>query len=414
MPLLQLLKRCWGISVMVRQQQAIPKISLSNHNIPFRYYDAWLMTVILLLIGLGLVMVASSSIAIADRQFQEPLHYFWRQSFAVAIGLCLIATVLNIPLSIWEFLSVPLLVLGLLLLLLVLIPGVGREVNGSTRWISVGSLAFQASEPVKFCVIAYLAGYMVRHGEHVRNNFAGFIRPICVLTIVAGLLLLEPDYGSCVVLFATALGMLFMGGVPLGRFFAWVMAAISVLASLAVLSPYRMQRLMSFSDPWQDPFNTGFQLTQALIAFGRGDWFGVGLGSSVQKLFYLPEAHTDFVFSVFAEEFGLLGAVILVLLFGFLVWRAFVIGHVAERMGRLFAAYLAYGIGLIIGIQALINMGVNLGVLPTKGLTLPLISYGCNSMIISCLLLGILLRVEVENRQTKRSTAADVSKPYAE
>ena len=359
-------------------------------------------------------MVASSSIAIADRQFQEPLHYFWRQSFAVAIGLCLIATVLNIPLSIWEFLSVPLLVLGLLLLLLVLIPGVGREVNGSTRWISVGSLAFQASEPVKFCVIAYLAGYMVRHGEHVRNNFAGFIRPICVLTIVAGLLLLEPDYGSCVVLFATALGMLFMGGVPLGRFFAWVMAAISVLASLAVLSPYRMQRLMSFSDPWQDPFNTGFQLTQALIAFGRGDWFGVGLGSSVQKLFYLPEAHTDFVFSVFAEEFGLLGAVILVLLFGFLVWRAFVIGHVAERMGRLFAAYLAYGIGLIIGIQALINMGVNLGVLPTKGLTLPLISYGCNSMIISCLLLGILLRVEVENRQTKRSTAPDVSKPYAE
>jgi cell division protein FtsW len=370
------------------------------------------MTVILILIGLGLVMVASSSIAIAERQFHEPLHYFWRQSFSAVIGLSLIAASLKVPLSVWEYLSVPLLVLGLLLLVLVLIPGVGREVNGSTRWITFGSFSLQASEPVKICVIAYLAGYMVRHGEHVRNNFAGFIRPICVLTIVASLLLLEPDYGSCVVLLATALGMLFMGGVPLGRLFAWVSAAIAVLASLAVLSPYRLQRLMSFSDPWQDPFNSGFQLTQALIAFGRGDWFGVGLGSSVQKLFYLPEAHTDFVFSVFAEEFGLFGSAILILLFSFLVWRAFVIGHIAERMGKLFAAYFAYGTGLIIGIQVFINMGVNLGMLPTKGLTLPLLSYGGNSMIITCLLLGILLRVEVENRQTKRSP--EEMKSYAE
>ena len=394
------------------RQQAIPKSNVSVINEMLRPYDAWLMIVILLLIGLGLIMVASSSIAIADRQFNEPLHYFWRQSFSVVIGLSLIAAALKIPLSVWEFLSVPLLVLGLLLLVMVLIPGVGREVNGSTRWINFGSLSLQASEPVKFFVIAYLAGYMVRHGEHVRNNFAGFIRPICVLTIVSGLLLLEPDYGSCVVLFATALGMLFMGGVPLGRFFAWVLTAISVLASLAVLSPYRMQRLMSFSDPWQDPFNSGFQLTQALIAFGRGDWFGVGLGSSVQKLFYLPEAHTDFIFSVFAEEFGLLGSVFLILLFSFLVWRAFVIGYIAEHMGKLFAAYLAYGIGLIIGIQAFFNMGVNLGVLPTKGLTLPLMSYGGNSLIITCLLLGILLRVEVENRQTKHSP--EEVKPYAE
>ena len=397
---------------MVRPRQAIPKSHLSATNGLFRPYDAWLMTVIFLLIGLGLVMVASSSIAIADRQFHEPLHYFWRQMFSVAIGLSFIFAALKIPLSVWEFLSVPLLALGLLLLLLVLIPGIGREVNGSTRWISVGPFALQASEPVKLSVIVYLAGYMVRHGEQVRNNFAGFIRPICVLTIVAGLLLLEPDYGSCVVLFATALGMLFMGGVPLGRFFAWMLTAVAVLASLAVLSPYRIQRLMSFVDPWQDPFNSGFQLTQALIAFGRGDWFGVGLGSSVQKLFYLPEAHTDFVFSVFAEEFGLMGTTILILLFCFLVWRAFVIGHIAERMGKLFAAYLAYGIGLIIGVQVFINMGVNLGVLPTKGLTLPLLSYGGNSMVITCLLLGILLRVEVENRQIKRSP--DETKCYAE
>ncbi len=397
---------------MYRPQQAIPRSHISATNGLFRPYDAWLMTVIFLLLGLGLVMVASSSIAIADRQFHEPLYYFWRQMFSVAIGMSFIIAALKIPLSVWEFLSVPLLVLGLLLLILVLIPGIGREVNGSTRWISMGSLALQASEPVKLCVIVYLAGYMVRHGEHVRSNFAGFIRPICVLTIVAGLLLLEPDYGSCVVLFATALGMLFMGGVPLGRFFAWVLTAVVVLASLAILSPYRLQRLMSFVDPWQDPFNSGFQLTQALIAFGRGDWFGVGLGSSVQKLFYLPEAHTDFVFSVFAEEFGLMGTTILILLFSFLVWRAFVIGHIAERMGKLFAAYLAYGIGLIIGVQAFINMGVNLGVLPTKGLTLPLLSYGGNSMIITCLLLGILLRVEVENRQIKR--LPDETKCYAE
>jgi len=397
---------------MYRPQQAIPRSYLSATNDLFRPYDAWLMTVIFLLIGLGLVMVASSSIAIADRQFHEPLHYFWRQMFSVTIGLSFIIAALKVPLSVWDFLSVPLLVLGLLLLLLVLIPGIGREVNGSTRWIDVGSLALQASEPVKLCVIVYLAGYMVRHGEHVRNNFAGFIRPICVLTIVAGLLLLEPDYGSCVVLFATALGMLFMGGVPLGRFFAWVLTAVVALASLAVLSPYRIQRLMSFVDPWQDPFDSGFQLTQALIAFGRGDWFGVGLGSSVQKLFYLPEAHTDFVFSVFAEEFGLLGTTILILLFSFLVWRAFVIGHIAERMGKPFAAYLAYGIGLIIGVQVFINMGVNLGVLPTKGLTLPLLSYGGNSMVITCLLLGILLRVDVENRQIKRPL--DKTKCYAE
>ena len=397
---------------MYRPQQAIPRSHISATNGLFRPYDAWLMTVIFLLLGLGLVMVASSSMAIADRQFHEPLHYFWRQMFSVAIGISFIIAALKIPLSVWEFLSVPLLVLGLLLLILVLIPGVGREVNGSTRWISMGSLALQASEPVKLCVIVYLAGYMVRHGEQVRNNFAGFIRPICVLTIVAGLLLLEPDYGSCVVLFATALGMLVMGGVPLGRFFAWVLTAVVVLASLAILSPYRLQRLMSFVDPWQDPFNSGFQLTQALIAFGRGDWFGVGLGSSVQKLFYLPEAHTDFVFSVFAEEFWLIVTTILILLFSFLVWRAFVIGHIAERMGKLFAAYLAYGIGLIIGVQVFINMGVNLGVLPTKGLTLPLLSYGGNSMIITCLLLGILLRVEVENRQIKR--LPDETKCYAE
>lgn len=382
---------------MPRQQQAIPKISSLVNSKFFMAHDMWLITVSLLLIGLGMVMVASSSMAIAERQFGEPLYYFWRQFFAVSIGLSLAVICLNVPLSMWQFLSAPMLGIGVLLLILVLIPGLGREVNGSTRWFTIGSFSLQASELVKFFVISYVASYMVRYGKDVRNNFQGFIKPICILTIIACLLLLEPDYGSCIVLFATVWGMLFMGGVPLRRFFAWSLTVIAVLISLTILSPYRMRRLMSFADPWQEPFSSGFQLTQALIAFGRGDWFGVGLGASVQKLFYLPEAHTDFLFAVFAEEFGLLGTVTLILLFGILVWRAFVIGHIAERTGKLFGAYLAYGIGLIIGIQAFINMGVNLGMLPTKGLPLPLMSYGGNNMVINCLLLGILLRIEADN-----------------
>jgi cell division protein FtsW len=260
----------------------------------------------------------------------------------------------------------------------------------------------------------YLAGFLVRHGDEVRSTFNGFIRPILIVTMIAGLLLLEPDYGTAVVLFCTALGMLFMAGVPLGRFFAWMVAAIMCLASLAVLSPYRLQRLTSFMDPWQDPFKTGFQLTQALIAFGRGEWLGVGLGSSVQKLFYLPEAHTDFVFAVMGEELGLAGCASVILLYFFLVWRAFVIAQVAAAHGKQFGAHTAYGIGLIIGLQAFINIGVNTGVLPTKGLALPLISYGGNSMVVNFVLLALLLRVEYENHFLRKDTAAQpVKKSYA-
>lgn len=388
----------------------------SNYHIKHRLvagYDLWLMGVSLLVICLGLVMVTSSSISIAAKEYADPLHFFWRQGFAAAIGLSLGFVLLHIPMKFWEALSVPLLIAAILMLIMVLLPGVGKEVNGSMRWIQLGPFALQASEPVKFCVIAYLAGYIVRHQETVRSEFAGFIRPIGVLTLISGLLLLEPDFGASVVLFGTALGMLFMGGVPLGRFFAWVSVAVTALFTLAVLSPYRMQRLMSFIDPWKDPYDSGFQLTQALIAFGRGEWFGVGLGSSVQKLFYLPEAHTDFVFSVLAEETGLVGSVFIVLLFSFLVWRAFVIGHLAEMVEKYFAAYFAYGIGLIIGIQAFINMGVNMGVLPTKGLTLPLLSYGGNSLIVYCMLLSILLRIEYENRQDTRNIVPKVVTTYA-
>ena len=378
--------------------QAIPKSQSTRLN----KFDTGLIVVVLFLIGFGLVMVTSASITVADRQFGQPLYYFWKQSTALGIAIVLGLVIFQIPMNVWEKSGSFLLFTCFLLLGLVLVPGIGYEVNGSMRWIRSWPFPIQASEPVKLFVIVYIAGYLVRHGNQVSTHFAGFIKPIIVLTCISGLLLMEPDYGACVVLFSTTLGMLLLAGVPLSRFFSWMLVAVATLASLAVLSPYRMQRLVSFVDPWQDPYNSGFQLTQALIAFGRGDWFGVGLGASVQKLFYLPEAHTDFLFAVLAEEFGLAGCVFIMMLFTFIVLRAFTIAQVAEAAGRSFAAFLAYGIGLIIGIQAFINMGVNMGMLPTKGLTLPLMSYGGNSLIITCILLTVLLRIEYENRQVHR------------
>ena len=375
-------------------------------------YDAWLIGVALLLLMLGLVMVASSSITVADRLHNQPLYFFWRQCFAASLGFGVATCMALTPLFFWERLSVPLLGVAFVLLLLCLIPGVGREVNGSMRWIHLGPLNVQSSEIAKFCVIAYIAGYLVRHQGKVRTSFAGFITPIGVVTLVSGMLLLEPDFGAAVVIFATTLGMIFVGGVPLSRFLAWVAAASVALASLAVTSPYRLERLTSFLNPWADPYNSGFQLTQALIAFGRGEWLGVGIGSSVQKLFYLPEAHTDFLFAVLAEELGLIGTIAVILLYTFLVWRAFVIAQAAEEAQQTYPALLAYGSALILGLQAFINMGVNMGMLPTKGLTLPLMSYGSNSMVLSCLLVGTLVRVEHESRALMRRPIPDMVTTY--
>ncbi len=362
-------------------------------------YDHWLIGCILLLMSLGLVMVASASVTVADRQFHEPLHYFWRQLGSVGAGLVVMLVLMKLPLRLWQPASSMFLFLGLSLLLLVLIPGLGHEVNGSMRWVRLGPLTLQASEPVKLCAIIYLAGYLVRHGEQVRSAFVGFIKPMGVLTVLAGLLLLEPDFGATVVLFATTLGMLFMGGVPLVRFTAWGLTAVAALVGVAMLAPYRVKRLLTFMDPWADPYNSGFQLIQSLIAMGRGEWLGVGLGASVQKLFYLPEAHTDFIFAVLAEEFGLAGCVLVIVAFTFIIWRSFQIGAQAGRAGDPFAAYLAYGIGLLVGLQAMINIGVNMGVLPTKGLTLPFISYGSNSLIVTSAAMGLLLRIGYESGQ---------------
>lgn len=380
---------------------------------PENYYDAWLITITLFLIGLGLILVASSSITVAEREYSNQLYFFWRQLVAVGIGLFCAFLVLNVQLLVWQKLGMYLLFFGIFLLVLVLVPGIGREVNGSMRWIQLGSFSLQSSEPVKVIIIIYLAGYLVRQGEKVRQSLPGFIIPVGVVTLLSGLLLLEPDYGTAVVFFATALGMLFIGGVPLSRFLAWIMVAGMSLFCLAIVPGYRMQRLISFIDPWSDPTGSGFQLIQALIAFGRGEWFGVGLGSSIQKLFYLPEAHTDFVFAVLAEELGLFGSATVILLFLFIIWRSFVIAHVAEQLDKKFSAYMAYGIGIIIGIQVFINIGVNMGLLPTKGLTLPFLSYGGNSVITNCVLIALLLRIDYENRFIRNSKIPEAPNTYA-
>ncbi|MDJ0870222.1 MAG: putative lipid II flippase FtsW [Gammaproteobacteria bacterium] len=381
---------------------AVPQARAKDRNRLSLRYDAWLLGAVLILLVLGLTMVASASIAIGDRSLGQPFYYFWRQMAYVAVGVALGLGALRVPLVFWQRAGVALLVMGLLLLALALVPGIGREVNGSMRWISLGAVNLQPSELVKLFAVVYLAGYLVRRNEEVRQSARGFLKPMALLTLIAGLLLLEPDYGATVVLFATALAMLFLGGVPLGRFTGWMLAAAAVMSVVVLLAPYRVERLTAFMDPWADPFDSGFQLTQALIAVGRGEWLGVGLGGSVQKLFYLPEAHTDFLFAVLAEEFGLAGMILVIGLFTFVVWRAFSIARRAEERARPFSAYLAYGLGISIGLQAFTNIGVNLGVLPTKGLTLPLMSYGGSSMAASCLMLGLLLRVDHELRTRDR------------
>ncbi len=377
-------------------QQAIP-LADAERGAGFDY-DLKLLVCAFTLLCLGLVMVASSSISVAEQRFHDPLHYFWRQSAAAAVGVIMAYCVVQLPLVYWQRLSRLLLVAAIVLLALVLIPGLGKEVNGSIRWVKLGPISMQASEPAKLCVIIYLAGYLVHFHEEVRNTLIGFLRPVVVLIIIAGLLLLEPDFGSTAVIFATTLGMLFLGGVSFTRFAIWGGLALTGLAGVAVMAPYRVKRLLNFRNPWDDQFDSGFQLVQALIAIGRGEWLGVGLGSSVLKMFYLPEAHTDFIFAVIAEEFGLAGSLALVLMFGYLVLRALQIGGRAEEAGQLFGAYLAYGIGLWLGIQAFVNFGVNMGVLPTKGLTLPFISYGGNSLVVTCVALALLLRAEHESR----------------
>lgn len=363
----------------------------------FSAVDMKFLGVVLALLAFGLVMVGSSSISVAEHQHNQPFYYLVRQLVYIAMGLMLGVGVLYTPMILWQRASAVVLTGGLLLLAVVLIPGLGREVNGSMRWLPLGIFQLQVSEPVKLFVVLYLAGYVARRME---QGIAGraLAEPLVILGAVSVLLLLEPDFGAAAVILATSLGILFLGGVKWRHFgLAFALVAFA-LAAVAFLSPYRFQRLTVFLNPWSDPFASGFQLTQALIAFGRGEWFGVGLGASVQKLFYLPEAHTDFLLAVLAEELGLVGVVAVIALFGFLIWRAFLIADEAARGGRWFSSYVAYGVAMWIALQVVINIGVNMGVLPTKGLTLPLMSYGGSSIVIMCVACAMVLRVHYENR----------------
>jgi len=375
-------------------------------NVRLPRTDYLLLCCALALTALGLVMVASASITYADRELGRPFYYAIRQFVYIGLGVMAGAALFRVRLVLLERSSLLLLLVGLGLLTAVLIPGVGHKVNGSIRWISTGLFRLQVSEPAKLLILVYMASYLARHGEELRTHIAGFAKPLALLVIAGLLLLLEPDFGAAVVLAATVMGMLFMAGARLWQFSAILGLASLSLAGLAVSSPYRMERLTTFLHPWADPFDSGFQLTQSLIAIGRGEWFGVGLGASIQKLFYLPEAHTDFVFAVLAEELGLLGVCLVVVLYALFVWRAFIIAAKAEQADNTFAAYLAYGIGIWFGLQSFINIGVNMGLLPTKGLTLPLMSYGGSSMMVMIAAVVLLLRIDYETRDTVKSLAA--------
>lgn len=368
-------------------------------------FDRVLIWSAILLLSLGLVMVYSASIAIAEAGRNTggyAAHFLVRHSAYLLVGLLVGLIAFQVPTQVWQKYSFHLFLLGVLLLLLVLIPGIGREVNGSRRWLSLLVVNLQPSEFMKLFMVIYAADYTVRKTAHLDSFFKGFL-PMLIAMLAIGLLLLgEPDFGAFVVITIIAMAALFLGGVNLKLFAGLISVLVAGLLMLIWIEPYRMQRIVGFMDPWIDPYGKGYQLSHALIAFGRGEWLGVGLGASVEKLFYLPEAHTDFLLAVIAEELGFIGVATVVALFAGLVIRAFVIGRQAAMRERHFAALVAQGIGVWLGVQAFINMGVNMGVLPTKGLTLPLMSFGGSSIVANCVALAVLLRVDWENRQLMR------------
>jgi cell division protein FtsW len=378
-------------------------------NQPAAEYDRWLAWAALLLVALGLVMVYSASIATAEagrHTGYNAAHYLMRHGMVLAIALTAAIAVFLVPARYWQKAAPWLFFLGLVLLALVLVPGLGREVNGARRWFNLPALSVQPSELVKLFAVLYAADYTVRKHAVLRNFKRGLLPMLGVMLLVSWLLLREPDFGALVVIAVTAFGILFLGGMS-GRHFAALLAMLTAgFSALVVFSPYRMQRIFGFMDPWSDAFGSGYQLSHALIAFGRGEWLGVGLGASVEKLHYLPEAHTDFLLAVIGEELGLVGVAAVIALFAWIVLRAFAIGRQAALRERHFAALVAQGIGTWIGFQALINMGVNMGLLPTKGLTLPLMSFGGSGMVVNCVALAILLRIDWENRQLQRGLPA--------
>ena len=374
--------------------------------------DLPLMAAALALAGLGLIMISSASIAIAEKQGLNSFHYVIKHVIALGLGTSLALVATRIPLDNLAKASPLFMLLVFPLLMLVFLPGLGVTVNGATRWIRTGLLNFQVVEAAKIMLIIYLAGYLVRHNEALTTSFKGCLKPCLLVAVVALLLLAQPDFGSAVLILAVTGAMIWIGGARLRDLLIFALVALPALVWLATSESYRLKRLVSFMDPWADPYAGGFQLTQALIAIGRGEWTGVGLGGSVQKLFYLPEAHTDFILAVLAEELGLMGVALVLGLFALLVGRGLFLAARALQLGQSFAGYLAYGLAVLIGMQAAISVGVNFGVLPTKGLTLPLVSSGGSSTMMVCLMLGLLVRVghevyvtedEVEAREAKRA-----------
>lgn len=358
--------------------------------------DRVLVLTALAIASIGLVMVCSASISFADHTYGDGFYYLKRHLVFLTMGVGIFTIFLAVPSRTWYRYGVPLLLLTVLLLVLVLVPGVGRKVNGSQRWIPVGPINLQISELAKFVVIIFMAGYLERHQRQLRVHWKGFLKPVVVLALIIFLLLLEPDFGSAVVVSGVVLGMLFIAGVRLWQFSFLLVLGVSGLIGLALKSPYRVQRLVTFLDPWADQYDTGYQLTQSLMAFGRGEWFGVGLGNSVQKLFYLPEAHTDFVFAIYAEEFGLVGVVVVVCLYMLLIARVLQVARKALEQQDWFAAYSCFGIAMMFAMQSFINIGMTSGLLPTKGLTLPFISYGGSSLLICCGMVALVLRINRE------------------
>jgi len=346
---------------------------------------------------LGLLMVASSSIEVASDRHGSPFSFAIKHGIFLVIALGVGAITFMVPTKWWYRSATLFLVFSLVLLALVLIPGIGLEVKGARRWLDLGVINLQPSEVAKFTMMLYLAAYLVRRLEEVRTQFMGFLKPMAVVGLIAALLLAEPDFGTLMLIVLAVMGVLLLAGAPFNQYLMIGAAVVVGLAALAIIEPYRIQRFNVLLDPWDDRLGAGYQITQALLAFGRGGWFGLGLGNSVQKLFYLPEAHTDFVFAILAEELGLIGALSTLGLMSILVWRGLLIGRRAERDGRHFAAYLCYGLVLIIGLQMLVNLAVNVGIAPTTGLTLPLMSYGGSSLVVTMASLGVIARISADS-----------------
>ncbi len=367
-------------------------------------FDPWLLGVSIALACFGVVMVGSAAVAGAGLDV-GPWYFLSRHAMFLGAGLVLAAIAMRTELKFVEQHSQLLLLACFALLLLVFVPGIGVVVNGARRWINLGVSNFQAVEAVKLLYIVWLASYLKRYSEDVTATWPAMLKPLGVAVALVALLLVQPDFGSSSLLLAITAGMLVLGGVNMPRMFGPVLVGLPVLAVIAIAEPYRMRRLTTFLDPWADPFNSGYQLTNALMAVGRGEWFGVGLGASVQKLSYLPEAHTDFIMAVIAEELGFLGVCLVVGMYALLAGRAFWLGMKCVEMRRHFAGYIAFGIGLWMALQSFVSIGVNLGLLPTKGLTLPLVSSGGSSVLMTCAALGLLLRVSYEYERAARQVA---------